>query len=280
MMGLMFEEALTELMALSNAELDTHIRNNELERRRLDAAITVAEHRQLPAIDEHRSINAYLRATINCSSSEATRWRSLARGVDHIDGLGEHWITGRFGDSQAARLAALYGNRRVRDRLAEFTPLLLDDAERLPYSEFSVCVDRFVANADTDGAHDHRDDAIEHRDAHVRDVAGMLDVTAHGGDGVSTAEMIAIFDRFVQAEYHTDLQTRRDYHGADADQHPLPRTARQRHRSSTASPRRASSVVQPGRRGRSPVTGRGQRRNDRSPTSSVSSAAERGPRLF
>lgn len=99
----MFDELVSELMELSDEELDARIRENELERRRLDAelaaAITVAEHRGLPAADDHRSINAYLRATINCSSGEASRLRSLARAVDHIDGLGEQWMAGRFGES-------------------------------------------------------------------------------------------------------------------------------------------------------------------------------------
>ena len=228
----MFDELLTELMELSDDALDARIRDNELERRRLDAelaaAITVADHRGLPAVDDHRSINAYLRATINCSSGEASRLRSLARAVDRVDGLGEQWLAGRFGASQAGRLAAVYGNRRVRDRLPEFAPMLIDDAERLPYSEFDVCVDRFVAQADADGAHDSRDDAIEHRDAHVSEVAGMVDIAAHGGDGVCTAELIAIFERFAEGEYRADLRVRRDEFGDDADQQPLPRTARQR----------------------------------------------------
>jgi Domain of unknown function (DUF222) len=228
----MFDELLSELMELSDDALDARIRATELERRRLDAemtaAIAVADHRGLPAVDDHRSINAYLRATINCSRGEASRLRSLARAVDQVDGLGEHWMAGRFGASQAARLAAVYGNRRVRDRLPEFAPLLIDHAERLSYAEFDVCVDRFIAQADTDGAHDSRDDAIEHRDAHVSEVAGMVDITAHGGDGVSTAELIAIFERFVEAEFQADLRARHDEFGGDADQHPLPRTAGQR----------------------------------------------------
>lgn len=231
-MNTMFDELLSELTGLSDDELDARIRAIELERRRLDAemaaAITVADHRQLPAVDDHRSINAYLRATINCSSGEASRLRSLARAVDHVDGLGEQWLAGRFGVSQAARLAAVHGNRRVGDRMPEFAPLLLDDAERLPYAEFDVCVDRFVAQADADGAHDSRDDAIEHRDAHVSEVAGMVDISAHGGDGVSTAELIAIFERFTEAEFQADLRARRDEFGDDAEQHPLPRTAGQR----------------------------------------------------
>lgn len=228
----MFEGVLSDLTELSDHELDGRIRDLELARRRLDAelaaAIALAEHRDLPAVDDHRSINAYLRATINCSSGEASRLRSLARAVDHVDGLGERWMSGRFGISQAARLASVHGNRRVGDRLPEFAPLLLDDAEHLPFADFSVCVERFVALADADGAQDSRDDAVEHRDAHVRSVAGMVDVTATGGDAVSAAELIAIFERFSEAEYHADVRARRDEFGDEADAHPLSRTARQR----------------------------------------------------
>jgi hypothetical protein len=179
----MFTEVVEGLTELSDRELDGHLRDLELQRRRLDAelvaAIAVADHRQLPAVDGHRSINAYLRATINCSSSEASRLRGLARAVDHVDGLGDAWLEGRIGVSQAARLSALHGNRRVRDRLVEFAPVLLEHAEHLPFADFAICANEFVARADTDGAHVARDDAVEHRDAHVRDIAGMVDVTAH-----------------------------------------------------------------------------------------------------
>lgn len=231
-MGPCFQQLLTDLWELSDAQLDDRIRSNEMERRRLDAEqaalVTLAEHRQLPAVDEHRSMNAYLRATLNCSPGEASRVRSLARAVDDIDGMGDAWLAGRFGSSQAIRLAAVHGNRRVRHRLSEFTPMLLDHAERLSYTDFGVCVDRFITHADQDGAHDARDDAVENRDARVVDVGGMVDVTAHGGDGISAAEMIAIFQRFCEAEFRNDVDARRREFGADADQHPLPRTARQR----------------------------------------------------
>lgn len=228
----MFEGVLAELVDLSEDELDARIRSNELERRRLDAeqaaAVAVAEHRQLSAVDGHRSINAYLRATINCSSGEASRMRGLARAVDRVDGFGEGWITGKFGASQANRFAAAHSNRRVHDRLPEFAPLLLEHAEQLPFSEFSVCVDRFIAQADVDGAHTDRDAAVEHRDAQVREVAGMADITAHGGDGVTTAELIAIFHRFTEAEFQKDVRDRRTEFGDAADQHPLARSGRQR----------------------------------------------------
>ena len=79
--------------------------------------VTLAEHRQLYAVDGHLTINAYLRATLNCSSTEASRLRTTAKAVDNIDGLGDAWLNGRFGISQVARFAKTYSNTRVRDRL-------------------------------------------------------------------------------------------------------------------------------------------------------------------
>ena len=100
--------------------------------------------------------------------------------------------------------------------------------EELSFVDFERCVDRFVSHADLDGAHDARDDAVEHRTASIVEVGGMLDVSAHGGDGTTTAEMIEIFQRFCEAEFRADIESRRAEHGADADAHPLPRTSRQR----------------------------------------------------
>jgi hypothetical protein len=228
----LFEALLSDLTELTNSELDERIRADELERRRLDAEqaalIAVADHRRLYADDDHRSINAYLRATLDCSSSEASRLRSEARTVDRVDGVGEAWLTGRIGRSQVAQFSRLHGNQRVRDELADATPMLLALAEELPYRDFVLCVDRFLALADQDGAHDARDDAVEHRTADVVPVGDIVDVSAHGGDGLVTAELIAIFERFCDAEFRADVETRRTEHGPNADQQPLPRTARQR----------------------------------------------------
>jgi len=228
----MFNDLLERLVGFPDGALDDRIREIAIERRRLDAefsaAIRIAEKRQLGAVDGHRTINSYLRATLNCSSTEASRLRSQARAVDDIDGLGEAWLAGRLGASQIARFAVVNANRRVSDRLGEFAPILLEHAEQLPYSEFCQCVDRFVAMADQDGAHDSRDDAIEHRDAHVSNVGGMVDITAHGGDAPTTAELIAIHQRFTEAEYKADVEARRAEFGDTADQHPLRRTTRQR----------------------------------------------------
>jgi hypothetical protein len=228
----MSRDLVADLEQLPDVALDGRIRALELERRRLDAelaaAVAVAERRQVPAIDGHRSLAAYLRATLNCSSAEAARLRRLARAVDSVAGLAAAWHTGRFGASQASRLADVAANPRVGDRLAEFAPILLEHAERLPFRDFALCVDRFVTLADADGAHDARDDAVEHRSAHVRALGSSLDVTASGGDGLTASEMIAIHRRFTEAEHRADVDARRAAFGDQADQHPLPRTSGQR----------------------------------------------------
>ncbi len=61
--------------------------------------------------------------------------------------------------------------------------MLIGQAEALPHPDFVVCVDSFVNQADEDGAHDARDDAVEHRTARVVDVGGTVDVSATGGAG-------------------------------------------------------------------------------------------------
>lgn len=228
----MIGDVLEGMVELTDAALDDRIRSLELERRRLDAelaaAISVAEHRNLAAVDGHRTISGYLRANLNWSDTEASRFRSLARAIDHVDGLADAWHAGRLGVSQAVHFGRLHGNTRVRERLSEFTPMLLERAEELPHRDFVACVERFRALADSDGAHVDRDEAVEHRDARVTEVGGMLDVDAHGGDGVIAAELMAIHRRFTEAEYRADVEARRAEFGDDADEHPLPRTARQR----------------------------------------------------
>jgi hypothetical protein len=205
----MFADRITALTERSDTELDAHIRELELARRRLDAelaaTVAVADHRGVHLVDGHRSMGAYLRATCNWSNADIARVRSAARLVDTHPVVGDAWSDGRIGASQVAELARVHGNRRVRDRLGEFVPVLLEHAEQLPHREFATVVDRFTMLADVDGTHDDRD-AIEGRTARVVDAGGALDVAAHGGDRLTTAEFLAIFDRFVDAEFHSDNQ--------------------------------------------------------------------------
>lgn len=221
-----------ELLGCSDAELDHRLRGLELERRRLEAelALTVAEvdRRRSYLDDGHRSLTAYLRGTCNWSDAEAGRIGRLATATGNVPGLVEALHAGRIGTPQANELAVAHTTSRVRDRLVEFAPMLLDHAERLSFTEFRTCVKRFVTLADLDGAHHDLDTSIANRRAHVVNLNGSLCLDAGGGDPLINAELEATFRHFCDLEYDADLTARRTQYGDDAEQHSLARTTTQR----------------------------------------------------
>ncbi|WP_231897652.1 HNH endonuclease signature motif containing protein [Ilumatobacter coccineus] len=180
------------------------------------ATIAVAEHRTLNAVDGHRSMSAYLRATCNWSKAQAARFRSAAHLVNTHSVVGDAWIHGRIGEIQVSTLSKLHRNRRVNERLGEAIDQLVVHAETLPLADFEVVAARFATLADQDGAFDTRPD-VEQRSATVTDVAGCLHVRANGGDPLEAAEFIAIVERFVEAEFRHDQQVRHDMEEAVAN---------------------------------------------------------------
>lgn len=229
----MFSEVVGSVVALSDSDLCERLRANELERRSLDAeaAVLVAaiDQRGLYArVDGHRTMAAFLRAELNCSTYDASMWRSLGKAVDGLDGVGSAWFDGRFGRGQATKLAKARNNHRVHDQLGPFVPILVEQAEILDHAGFVKLVDVTVAQLDADGAHEQRDDAIEHRNAHVSAVGDGVVVSASGGDPLTAIEMEAIFEKFTDAEYAEDVQCRNEMWGDDALLHELARTPRQR----------------------------------------------------
>jgi hypothetical protein len=221
-----------ELVGLSDAELTARIEANELERRRLDAemsaALAVAQARNLYGVSAHRSMTAFCRAKLNWSTTETGRRLGLAKAVNAVPGLGDAWMAGHLGYSQAMKLSMTNANNRVTDQLPDFAPQLLEHAEKMPYKDFAVVVDHFVICADQDGTHDDRDAAIEGRKARVVDVGGTLDIRACGGDGIITDQLIGIHQRFTDLEYHNDIDARREEHGDLANRFALARTDAQR----------------------------------------------------
>lgn len=188
---------------------------------------SLADARQLHQRDAHRSIKGYLKATCNWSNHEVSRWRSTAAAVNAHPSIGDAWIQGHIGSPQVTVLAKTHGNRRVRDQLPAFLPFLVANAEEMCFEDFTATVDHFVTQADTDGAHDERDDAIEHRRASVKANGQAVDMHMFGGDGVSTDEIIDVFETFCDLELQHDLAARCDLYGDDAHNHDLARTAGQ-----------------------------------------------------
>ena len=226
------ESLVEELLERSDSELDERVRDLELERRRVEAELALAageiDRRRSYLDDGHRSLKAYLRATCNYSDAEAARVGRLTTATGSIPGVAEALRGGRIGIPQANELAVAHANKRVRERLVDFAPMLLELAERLSFREFRTCVERFVMLADLDGAHRDLGESIENRRARVVNLNGSLHLDGNGGDPLVNVELEAIFQYFCELEYDADVAARRAEHGDRADEYPLPRTAAQR----------------------------------------------------
>ncbi len=225
----MVDVVIAELVEMSDSALDARIRELELQRRRLDAelaaSIAVADDRRLFELDGHRSMRGYLGATCNWSGPEIGRFRSAAEVIDRFDEVGSAWIDGRIGFAQVHELGKANRNKRIVDHLGAFVPLLIDDAEQLSFDDYRVCVERAVSQLDEDGARPDPDG----RNARVVEVDGGLDVRVTGGESaLTTAQVLAIFEAFVDAEFQKDLTARAAEHGDQTDGVPLTRTAKQR----------------------------------------------------
>ncbi|MFZ9041098.1 MAG: HNH endonuclease signature motif containing protein [Ilumatobacteraceae bacterium] len=217
--------------ALTDTELDDLLRANELEQRRLTAEraalLTAIEHRHLWAA-EHRSMTAYLRATLNCSTATASRERRRAQLLHLHPELGDTVHAGHIAIDQIDEITRIHTNPRIGHLLTSIIDVLTDLAEHTSHHEFRTRITQLIGLLDQDGTLADLDDAVTGRRATVTEVAGTLAVSAHGGDPIQAAQLQAIFDAFVEHEHRTDLATRRTLHGDTADQHPLPRTHQQR----------------------------------------------------
>ncbi len=226
-------ERVTEgFLVLDDAGLDAEIRALELQKRaveaRLAAAVAVADLRCMFAVDGHRTMKTYLRATCDWPSVEADRFRHIATMSNWMPEVAAAWFEGRIGHAQVFEFSKLFKNRRVRHRLPEFAPTLLKNAIELPFDDFMVCVKSFVNGADPEGAHEDRDTAVEHRNAHAVVNGSELDVGVVGGDPITATETVNIIREFEDIEFEADVAARAAEFGDEADQHDLPRTAGQR----------------------------------------------------
>lgn len=220
------------LIELDDTLLDDRLRRLEIERRRVAAeqalAIGEAAARNLHLVDGHHSLTGYIRATLNCSTGEASQWRRLATLLSTVSGVSEALVQGRIGVAQAHELARARANPRCGDRLAEVRRLLLDQAEMLDFDDFRTCVRRWEMLVDEDGAHRDRDASVESRNASAVPSGGGVDLRATGGDAITAAEMIAVLDAFTRGEFDKDQASRLAQFGADAAGQPFERTSAQR----------------------------------------------------
>ncbi len=228
----MFSDVVDDLVVMTDDAVIDRFSELELQGRRIEAEQTLVvaaiDARSIAQKAGHRTLNRFLCAELNCSKTDAAALRSRSRAVDQLDGVGAAWMEGRVGRSQVTQLARVRANRRIADRLGPFVPILVEQAEILDSLDFATLVDETIRRLDEDGAHDARDDSIEHRNAHVSAVGEGVAIHAHGGAPLEAAEMVEVFDAFVEAEFQKDVAARTERHGDNADFHDLSRTDPQR----------------------------------------------------
>ena len=203
------DSLLDRLLELTDGELDDLLRTNELEQRRLVAErarlISAIERRHLWAA-EHRSQAAYLRATLNCSSTTASRDLRRSRLLDAHPDLADAVAAGHIAPDHLDQIGRILANPRIRCVLPAVIGVLTDLAEHTSHREFADQVTRLIAQVDADGTLDDLRDAVDGRRATVVEAGGELFVSAHGGDAVQAARIQAVFDAFTEAEFRRDRE--------------------------------------------------------------------------
>ncbi len=216
----------------SSSALDAELRATELElralyarRARILAATAASGSHQ---VSGHRTIPAYVRAVCNSGTASARRDHTLAKLVHAHPGVADALEAGYISIDHAHEIARIHTNQRINQILDAILESLLAMAEHLALGEFRIHIGTIIGLADQDGAYRDQERSITNRRAWVDDMSGSLHLTASGGDPLTAAQVIAIFESFVDAELQADLETRRAEHGDNADGHPLPRTQSQR----------------------------------------------------
>jgi len=228
----MFAALIDELMGQPIDVLDTALAAAKAKRDEAElkiAAITaVVDSSQAFQDHGHRSVNGYLKQQLNCSTADARRLKLRGRLFNQYPDIGDALGLSRVGVRQVDLLADAEKHPVAGDLFAEFAPMLTEQAEGLEYADFATAVKHFVMHADPDGSFDDQQFHEDHRTASVAINNGAVNVHASGGDPLRAAEMKAVFDKAVQAEFDKDCETRRCLHGDDALAHPLPRDSEQR----------------------------------------------------
>lgn len=228
----MFASVVGSIQSLDDDGITARLRELELERRRIDAEtyalITLAQARGVHRQDGHLSVAGWLRANLNWSGAEVTAAKKAARLVDTHEAVGDALTEGHIGAAQVHELARAARNPRCGSEIGEVLELLLEHAEQLPYDDFRRVVRRWESLADEDGAALDADANETNRTVSAHEVDGALELRASGGSAIATAEMLAILERFVEAEFRHDVDTRTELHGSGAPASLLPRTDAQR----------------------------------------------------
>ncbi len=228
----MYSDLVERLAEHDDVALTERFRELELQRRAIEVEmaciVSSGERRELHAADGHRSMKQWIIAQTNCPSSDAARLRRLAKVIDAVPDIGDALRSGHVGVAQAYEFSRAASNPRVGHQIEPVSRILLQHAEHLGFDDFRVVVRRWETLADLDGAERNDEASHDRRTASVLDVNGSVRVRASGGTGIVTAELMGIFQQFVDAEFAKDVAARTAEFGPNAPASKLPRTDAQR----------------------------------------------------
>jgi len=108
---------------LSDRDARLLVREVEQSKRKMSSTVlrvqTVVDDRGLYAADGHPSAKVMVRHEANLSHAEAARRAAMVRALGKLDRVRDAFDRGRIGECQVGRIARVYANPRVRDRLVD-----------------------------------------------------------------------------------------------------------------------------------------------------------------
>ena len=239
-------------------ELEALMAGLEARRRAVEAeqvaVLEVVAARGLHRADGHRSVRAWYRATVNSSTSAATRRVRTARLTCAVPVVARAIAEGRLGTEQAHEMARAHANPRCGHRISEVADVLIEAAAALSFEDFRALVRRWEMLADLDGAHASSDAARRNRRAGMSLSAFGFHFDATGPK-LEGAAMAEIFNRFCDAEFRRDLDRARTDRGEGAEitAADLQRTAAQRSFDALFEIFRRAAATPPGSRAPEPL---------------------------
>ena len=228
----MFATLAEQLQQLDNDGVTERLRELEVERRRIEAEtsalISLAQARQVPRDDGHHGVAGWLRANLNWSGAQVAAAKQASLLLDAHEVVGDALLAGHLGTAQVGELARAARNPRCGAEIGDILDILLEHGEQLPFDDFRRVVRRWESLADEDGAELDDEANANSRTASLHERDGAVDLIARGGSAMTTAEMLGVFELFVEAEFRNDVATRTELHGPDAPASLLPRNDAQR----------------------------------------------------
>jgi len=153
--------------------------------------------------DGFRQVAGWGRAACNWSGAEAARLAKLGRAMQAMPAFAETCLAGRIGVAQMHAVAAVAGNPRVREHLADADELFTRQSMSLPFDDLVTFLQHWSELADADGARSRHDRAAEQRRASVNIVGerSFVDAAGPAMDGVLMRE---VFDRYCDIEWRNE----------------------------------------------------------------------------